>query len=271
MEVLCAATSAFGADGPILAPDLFWDAPARFAERRGIAVERVPMRDDLHIDLAAMRRAHRADHGLVHIVNPNNPTGLELPPEELRMFVDEKSERTVVLVDEAYLELAERPEEASMVDLVRAGKNVVITRTFSKIYGLAGLRVGYAIAQPDAIRRMRGQMTSFGGNMAGLAAALASYGDDGFLDMSRRMVIEGRRMVMNGVTAAGLTALPSSTNFVLVKVPDADAVRDGMRARGVLIRGAFGDWTEWSRVSLGTPEDLSRYVTALPEVIAGIG
>jgi len=108
---------------------------------------------------------------------------------------------------------------------------------------------------------------SFGGNISGVAAAIASYDDTEFLDQSRAMVLEGREMIMAAVKEAGLTALPSQTNFVYVEVPDADAVQTAMRERGILIRGAYGPWKQYSRVSTGKLEDVARYAGALPQVI----
>jgi len=147
---------------------------------------------------------------------------------------------------------------------------VIVCRTFSKIYGMAGMRVGYAITSEANAERIRQGLMSFGGNVSGLAAAIASYNDTAFLDSSRAAVAEGRQMIMAAVKAAGLTALPSQTNFVYVKVPDADKVRKAMAERNVLIRGAYGDWTQYSRVSCGRIEDVKRYCDALPGVVDGL-
>lgn len=153
-----------------------------------------------------------------------------------------------------------------MIDLVRSGADVIVCRTFSKIYGMAGLRVGYAITSDANARRIQSHMMSFGGNLAGLAAAIASYDDTPFLDRSRAAVLEGRAMIVDAVAKAGLTALPSQTNFVFVKVPDANSLRDAMNERGIAIRGAYGPWEGYSRVSTGRLEDVSRYAAALPEL-----
>jgi len=136
---------------------------------------------------------------------------------------------------------------------------------------MAGLRVGYAISSEENIARIRGYLTSFGGNTAGLAGAIASYDDEDFLSFSRSATLEGRAKIMEAVKQCGLSALPSQTNFVFVKVPDADAVKEAMERRGILIRGAFGKWKKYSRVSIGSPEDVDRYVKALPEVIVELG
>ena len=110
-------------------------------------------------------------------------------------------------------------------------------------------------------------LMSFGGNSAGLAAAIASYDDTEFTRFSKARVVEARGMILDAVKAAGLTALPTETNFVFVKVPDADAVQKAMAAQGVLIRGSYGKWTQWSRVSTGKIEDVKRYAGALPRAV----
>lgn len=268
-EILCAAALAWGSAGPILCPDLFWDAPIQYAERKGVECIAVPMKQDLSIDTEGMAgQLSQKSFSLVHLVNPNNPTGLLLEYSKLQALAAQAGKTgATLLVDEAYNELCDSPEEDSAINLVRSGADVIVTRTFSKIYGMAGLRVGYAISSEENIARIRGYLTSFGGNTAGLAGALASYEDEEFLSFSREATLEGRAKIMNAAQKCGLSALPSQTNFVFVKVPDADAVKEAMERRGILIRGAFGQWKEYSRVSIGSPQDVARYIAALPEVI----
>ncbi len=266
-EVLNCATMALTAGGHILAADLFFDAPVVYAERKGVKVVRVPLAADMGVDLQAMAAAVTPETRLVHICNPNNPTGILIPPADLRAFANRVSQGAVVLVDEAYNELTDNPEASSLVDRVRAGDNVIVARTFSKIYGMAGLRVGYALARPDIIARLKPWSMSVGGNTAGLAAAIASYQDDAFLQMSKARILEARGLITDAVAKAGLSALPSATNFVFVKVADAEAVRKGLEARQIIIRGPYGKWTGWSRVSTGRIGDVKRYAQALPEVV----
>ncbi|QIQ85528.1 histidinol-phosphate transaminase [Erythrobacter sp.] len=269
-EILCAIALAWGEKGKVLCPDLFWDTTVQYGERQGVEALRVPLAADMGVDLAAMTA--RLDDGvsLVQICNPNNPTGMLIPSADLRAFADAVTPKATLLVDEAYNELTDAPGDNTLVDLVRAGRDVIVCRTFSKIYGMAGMRVGYAITTEQNAQRIAGYLMSFGGNTAGIAAAIASYNDTGFLERSRAMVLEGREMIMDAVARAGLTALPSQTNFVYVKVPDADAVQAAMLERGVFIRGAYGPWKEWSRVSTGRLEDVERYAKALPEIIESL-
>lgn len=265
-EILCAISLAWGREGAILCPDLFWDTTVLYGEQQGITSIRVPLAQDMSVDLATM--AAKADDGvaLVQICNPNNPTGMLIPSAALRSFAAKVTPQATLLVDEAYNELTDRPDDNSMIDLVRSGADVIVCRTFSKIYGMAGLRVGYAITSEANAQRIQSHLMSFGGNLAGLAAAIASYDDTPFLDRSRAAVLEGRAMIIDAVAKAGLTALPSQTNFVFVEVPDADSLRDAMAERNIAIRGAYGQWSGYSRVSTGRLEDVARYAAALPEL-----
>lgn len=265
-EVLCAAALAWGRKGAILAPALFWDTTVNYAERQGIKSIRVPLMADMGVDLAGMEAALDDSVSMVHICNPNNPTGMLIPSADLKAFIGRVSPKATVLVDEAYNELTDRPDDNSTIDLLKAGADVVVCRTFSKIYGMAGLRVGYAIASEANAAKIRSHQMSFGGNLGGLAAAIASYNDMPFLEQSRAAVLEAREMIVAAVAKAGLEALPSQTNFVFVKVPDANALRDAMAGKGIAIRGAYGSLNGYSRVSTGKIEDVARYAAALPEL-----
>lgn len=263
-EVLCAAALAWGRKGAILCPDLFWDTTVVYGERQGVESIRVPLTSDMNVDLDGIAAALNESVSMVQICNPNNPTGILIPSADLKAFAAKVAGKATLLVDEAYNELTDRPEDNSMIDLVRAGGDVIVCRTFSKIYGMAGLRVGYAITSEENAQRIRSHQMSFGGNLGGLAAAIASFNDTPFLEQSRAMVLEGREMIFDAVAKAGLKALPSQTNFVFVAVPDANALRDAMSARGISIRGAYSDLNGFSRVSTGKLEDVARYTAALP-------
>jgi histidinol-phosphate aminotransferase len=172
-----------------------------------------------------------------------------------------------LLVDEAYNELTDRPEANSIIDLVKAGRNVIVTRTFSKIYGLAGLRIGYALSTPANAERINGSIMTIDLSTASLAAAIASLNDQAFMAFSKNRILEARGMILDATHRLGLESLPSQANFVFVRVADADAVKARMAERGIVIRGAYGKWKNWSRVSTGKIEDVRRYVAALPEAV----
>lgn len=269
-EILCAIALAWGKDGAILCPDLFWDTTVLYGENQGVKSVRVPLNSAMEVDLPAMAATLDDSVSLIQICNPNNPTGVLIPSADLRKFASEVKGKATLLVDEAYNELTDAPEDNTMIDLVRAGEDIIVCRTFSKIYGMAGMRVGYAITSEENAKRMSDFLMSFGGNISGIAAAIGSYDDMAFLNRSLAMVREGREMIMDAVGKAGLTALPSQTNFVYVEVPDADAVQAAMKERNISIRGAYGKWTQYSRVSTGKLDDVERYAAALPAVIDGL-
>ncbi len=266
--VIALGAASTGAGGHVLAADLTFDAPVKWAEEKGIAVKRVAMTPGLEVDLAAMAKAVGPDTKLIHLCNPNNPTGRLLSPAAVRAFAAQVMPKATLLLDEAYNELTDDPTANTLVDRVRAGDNLIVARTFSKVYGLAGMRVGYAMGRPDLIARMEPWGMSFGGNTAGIAAAIASYTDEDFIRSSRERIFEARGMIEAAAKKAGLETLPSAGNFVFVKVADAETVRKGMEAKNILIRGAYGpQWTNWSRVSCGKIDDVKRYAAVLPEVV----
>ncbi|MFT4810795.1 MAG: histidinol-phosphate aminotransferase [Paraglaciecola sp.] len=266
--VLSYAAIAASEKGKILGPDLFWDTTAKAPQKTGAPkIKRIAKTQDLSIDLDVLYAAIDDDVAMVHVTNPNNPTGSLLDAGKLREFCIKASKKTLVLVDEAYNEVTDMPEKNSMVSLVREGHNVIVARTFSKIYGLAGMRVGYMLASEENTSNInRFSLGGYAMNQAGLAAAIASYNDEAFLKMSKSKIVEGREMVLDVVKENGLIALPSSTNFVFVDLGrgNAEIFRQKMAEQNVLIRGIYQDYNNWSRVSMGMIPDVQKYVNALP-------
>lgn len=266
-ETLSATAVAWGRRGALVVPALFWDLAARYAEEQGALLRRVPLTPALDIDLAATEAAVDDGVALVHVCNPNNPTGRLLDPSALAGFCRRVAPRATVLVDEAYNELTERPDASTVLPLVREGLNLIVARTFSKIYGMAGMRVGYMISSPDNIARIKRHQMSWMSAPA-VAAAVAAFEDHEFLAFSKARVLEARERVSAAVRALGLEHLPSEGNFLYVNVRgSAENFRQKMEARGVIVRGPYGAFSEWSRVSMGRIEDVERYVASLPEVL----
>ncbi len=258
-------------EGKILGPDLFWDTTTRLALRQGGELIRTPKTDDLGIDLDALYASITPKVSMVQICNPNNPTGMLLDPAKLRAFCLKASKKCTVLVDEAYNEISDDPETNSMVDLVRAGHDVVVARTFSKVYGLAGMRVGYLLATPETTEKVRNySLGNYMLNQAGVAAAVASFDDSAFVDFSRARIVEAREMISAAAAANELTVAPSQTSFVFVNLGDvnAEAFRQAMAKRQVLIRGIYQDYHHWSRVSAGKLEHVAQYVKTMPAALA---
>ncbi|MFC3121835.1 pyridoxal phosphate-dependent aminotransferase [Agaribacter flavus] len=270
--ILSFAAMAATTKGTILGPDLFWDTTSKLPIKSGgPEIKRVPNTADLGIDLDALYDAIDDKVGMVQICNPNNPTGRIVDPVKLKEFCIKASKKTLVLVDEAYNELVDDPVKNSMVPLIKEGHNVIVARTFSKIYGLAGLRVGYMLGSAENIEWInRYGLGGYTINQAGLAAAIASFNDKAFMNFSRDKIAEAKGIIYDAVKANGLTALPSSTNFVFVnlgKTGDANAFRKAMEKENILIRGQYRTYKPWSRVSAGKIEDVKRYAAAMPKAL----
>lgn len=269
-EGLQAAFVAWGKKGKIVLPGLTYTDHVHYARRMGVDTVRVPLKDDLAIDLDGIAAAVSDDVSLVYICNPNNPTGHTLDGDALREFCRSVGRRAVVMIDEAYNELTERPDYTSMVDLVRAGENVIVMRTFSKLFGMAGLRVGYGIGRPEITRTIADHVMAWP-NGVGLAAAKACYTDDEFINFSRSKIFEGREMVVDTFRRNGIEPLASQANFVF-----ADIGRNGrdfqrrMAERKILIRGRFGQYPNYIRVSMGKIEDIEVFQRVFTEVFRGV-
>jgi histidinol-phosphate aminotransferase len=267
-EVLSAAALEWSKHGPIVCPELFFEDPLQVALRHGAQLIRVPLKPDMGIDLEAMAAAAAASKAsMVYLCNPNNPTAMLVDAPALRQLSSRLPAGTTLLVDEAYNELTENPRENSVVDLVTAGRNVIVSRTFSKIYGLAGMRIGYILSTLENADRINGNIMTIDLGTSALAAAIASLDDPAFTTFSKNRILEGREIILDATRRLGLQTLPTQANFVFVKVPDADAFKARMADRNIIIRGAYGKWKNWSRVSTGKIEDVHRYAEALPAAL----
>lgn len=263
--------AAVSQSGHIIGPDLFWDTTSKMGTRNSpFGLKYLPKTEDLSIDLKKMYQSINSETALVQVTNPNNPTGMLLDADELSDFSKKASKKTMVLIDEAYNELTDDPVKNSMLPLIKQGENVVIARTFSKIYGLAGMRVGYMIAKPETIEMASAfGLGDYSLNLAGVAGAIACYNDSDFLDYSKSKIVEAKQMIMEALDQEGLNSLPSQTNFMFINLKDlnAEKFRAAMADQGVLIRGIYRDYNNWSRVSMGTLEDVQKFVDTLPRAI----
>ncbi|MEK9656380.1 MAG: histidinol-phosphate transaminase [Halieaceae bacterium] len=268
-EGLQAAMMAFGKQGKILSPSLTYSDHLLYAENLGVEVKRIPLRADMAIDLEAIARAVDDSVSLVYLCNPNNPTGMAIDGDELRAFCREVSAKVPIMIDEAYNELTDKPDYTSMMDLVREGANILVTRTFSKIFGMAGLRVGYGMGHPDIVKVVRDHVMAWP-NGVGLYAAYHSYLDEDFIAFSRAKILQGREMVNATFRRHGIEPLPSQTNFVYADIGrNADAFAEQMAEKNVMIRGAYEGYDTYSRVSMGRIDDLKIFDRVFGEVYAG--
>jgi histidinol-phosphate aminotransferase len=226
---------------------------------------------DYRMDLEAMARAITPQTKVVFIANPNNPTATIVTADEIEHFMARVPERTIVVFDEAYIEFALGPDFPDTLNHVRQGRKVVVLRTFSKAASLAGIRVGYAVAEPDAVALMNRIRQPFNVNALGQAAALAALEDDTHVVECVRMNEAGKAYLTDEFRTLGIKAVPSRANFILVDVGrNASDIYQKLLHEGVIVRPmtSFGMETAL-RITIGTPEENRRLVKGLRAVLGG--
>ncbi|MHB9008860.1 MAG: histidinol-phosphate transaminase [Limisphaerales bacterium] len=227
----------------------------------------VPARAYGH-DLPAMARAITPRTRVVFVANPNNPTGTLAAREEVLRFLDEVPSQVLLVMDEAYIEFME--DALDLLSMVRAGTrpNLLLTRTFSKIYGLAGLRLGYGIGHPEVVGAFEKLRQPFNLNSMAQVGALAALEDAAHVRNARANNIAGLKFFEDTCRELGLAIVPSSGNFLLVKVGEGQRVFGALQQRGVIVRPMAGyQLPEWIRISVGTPAENERCVAALKAVL----
>jgi len=221
---------------------------------------------DYRQDLDAMLASITSRTRLIFIPNPNNPTGTLIAQGKIDSFISRVPEKVIVVFDEAYLEFLDDPPDT--LRFIREGRNVIVLRTFSKIYGLAGLRIGYAIARKDVIDVLHRTRQPFNVNSIAQAGALAALEDEAHLRETKRVIDEGRAYLQEQFAEMKLPFVPVVANFVMVNVGDGCAVFEKLLRRKIIVRPLKGyGLREWVRISVGTMEQNKRLITALKEVI----
>ncbi len=254
--------------GEILSADPTYFDFVYYAVKSDCPLNKVPLNDHFEHDVDAMSNRLVSQTALIYICNPNNPTGSVTPEDKLFSFCDLASQRALTVVDEAYHEYVEDPAYTSMIELVREGKNVVVTRTFSKIFGLAGLRIGYGIAQPEIIKELKKLERNFAPvSWLSLKASAASYRDTSFIQRVREKNEEVKLYLYEELKRLGYFYVPSHTNFVLFKVrQDALRMVKELKERNILVRAFEIKRDHWIRVSLGSFEEMQAFISALEEI-----
>ncbi len=218
-------------------------------------------------DLDAMAAAVTPRTKEIFIANPNNPTGTLVTQEQIDRFMNNVPDNVVVVFDEAYYEFLDNPPDT--LKYVREGRNVIVLRTFSKIQGLAGLRIGYGLGPAELINVLQRTRQPFNINAIAQAGALAGLLDDEHQAKTKRITDEGRTYLQSQFGEMGLEYIPSYANFVLVKVGDGNEVFRKMMDKGVIVRAmAAYKLPQWVRISIGTMEQNQRCITVLKEVLA---
>jgi len=217
-------------------------------------------------DLEAMLEAITSKTRLIFIPNPNNPTGALISQRAIDTFISRVPEKVIVVFDEAYFEFLSDPPDT--LRFVRERRNVIVLRTFSKIHGLAGLRIGYALAQLDVIDVLHRTRQPFNVNSIAQAGALAALEDDAHLRETKRVIEQGRAYLEQQLTEMQIPFVPAVANFVMVNVGDGCAVFDQLLRRKIIVRPLKGyRLPEWIRISVGTMEENKKLIAALGEVI----
>lgn len=226
-----------------------------------------PAREFGH-DLQAMRAAVTEKTRLLFIANPNNPTGTLLEKAELRAFLKNLPRHVLVVLDEAYDEYLADDRKSESISWLKEFDNLIVTRTFSKAYGLAGLRVGFALSHPAVADMMNRVRQPFNVNSMAQAAAAAALNDDDFVRRTRDLNDAGMRQMTEGLNQLGLRYIPSFGNFISFHVADAATVNRKLLERGVIVRPIFAyEMPDWLRVSIGLPEENARFLQAMREIL----
>ncbi|HEV8239416.1 MAG TPA: histidinol-phosphate transaminase [Thermoanaerobaculia bacterium] len=267
-EVLRLAVAAAGsATRRVVTADPTFEAVSVNAKNTGIEVVKVPITADFRHDLPKMLdAAHGA--GLVYVCNPNNPTASVTPAAELRAFLAAVPKDTVVLVDEAYHHFASGAGYETVTPLVAELPNLLVARTFSKIYGMAGLRCGYGVAQPALLARLRAQQAWDSANLMALVAASASLADPAYVEASRQRNLAVREECCDSLRARGLHVIPSQANFFMVELGrEVKPVIAALRDRGVEVGRLFPALPTHLRVTVGTREEMQAFLAAFDKVM----
>jgi histidinol-phosphate aminotransferase len=269
-ELLCLAGMSVGLEGgavlsafPVFR--LLMDYSAKFNARW----DKVNLDENLVHDLEGLASAMKTDTKILFLINPNNPTGTVVDAVKYKSFCEEMSKKTLVYADEAYLEFLEPAEQHSMVELVKQGnQNIIVSRTFSKVYGLAGMRIGYTLAHPDVIKKMSSKQIWGSLNQSGLAAALASLGDEEFMAYTRKKNAEAREHLFKYLDSKKWQYGKSRANVVFFPAPkDGKTILDETKAKGFEIRVWDYLDKEWCRVSIGTLDEMKAFTKMFDTIV----
>lgn len=238
-----------------------------YAETWGANVNWVPLDKDFNYDLAEIEKRVSSKTKLVFLCNPNNPTGKLLPAKEVLDFCESVSNKTMVFSDEAYCDYIEDPNYPSMTKLVKEGKNIIVSKTMSKVYGIAGIRLGYLVARPDIAAKLSERVVASTSVMA-IEAGKAALMDEEFYQFSLKKNKEARQMIEKTLDSLNLTYLPSQANFIFFHANmDVSELGAKMREKGIIVGRPFPPLNDWCRISTGTLEEVQLFNNALIEVL----
>ena len=268
-EILKLCAAAFtGKEKKIVIANPTFEAIARHASVANAEVVKIDLTSDYRHDLQRMIGAANGA-GLVYVCNPNNPTASITPKNEIADFLASLSPKTIVLVDEAYHHYVDNNNYESVIPVVKQYPNLIVARTFSKIYGMAGLRCGYCITQQQNISALRANQIFDNVNIMALVAALASLKDPEHAALGRKLNNEVKKSVCAELDALGYRYIPSHANFMMINLRrEARPVIGALRNRGVEVGRLFPALPTFLRVTIGTSEQMKQFLTAFREVMA---
>jgi histidinol-phosphate aminotransferase len=255
------------ARGALVVADPTFEAIMYHAKLNGAEIVKVPLTSSYGHDLPRMMAA--AKEGLVYICNPNNPTASISPKNEVREFIEKTPEKTMILVDEAYYHYADSPEYESVIPLVKDHPNLIVARTFSKIYGMAGLRCGYGVAQPSTIERLRARQTWDSTNIMALVAAMASLEDPSQVMEGRRRNAATRAFTTGELKKMGYDCIPSQANFIMIdaKRPVVPLIAS-LRNQKVDVGRLFPAMPSHLRLTIGKKAEMEIFLSTFRQVTA---
>ena len=268
-DILRMAGTAWLAPGrTLVAAEPTFEAVLSYAGVTHSETIRVPLTSEHRHDLDRMAAACNERTGLVYVCNPNNPTGTIVNGDAIEAFLGKVPSSATVLIDEAYHHFVENPGYRTAMAMIEKHPNVVVARTFSKIYGMAGLRVGYGVASPATAATLRGHASWDNVNLAGLSIAIASLKDPDLVPKNRRLLNDTRRWLCAALDRDGRRYIPSETNFLMIHVgSDVAPVIRAFKDQRIQIGRRFPSLSDWLRVSIGTREETAAFVTALQRIV----
>jgi histidinol-phosphate aminotransferase len=263
LEKTAIALCRFG--GNVISADPSYLSLVNTAQAVGASWKSIPLTQDHGHDLEAISQAIDEETKLVYVCNPNNPMGSITDFEKVKSFCKKTSSKSPIFIDEAYLDFLENSQEKSAVNLVAEGYDVIVARTFSKIHGMAGLRVGYIVATPERIKSVTDMVRStMGLCITSLKGAIASFQDEAFLTECRKLNAESRDFTSQSIKSLGYAEIPSHTSFMIFPIrSEAKTFAQSMINQGVGIRMYAIDEKPWCRVSMGTMEEMNYFIEAL--------
>lgn len=269
-EILTLAGMAFGLNnGSIVSAHPSFDTLMRTAARFDCEWIQVPLDSSYTLQLPEMHKAIKTDTRMVYVCNPNNPTGTILPSERLKVFCRNVSAKVPLFIDEAYNDFLDQPDEETVIPLLKEGHDLVVARTFSKIHGFAGLRVGWAYAQPERVKELEKYQGSLSNiTMTSVHAAMASLKDTEFQAYCKKMNAEAREYTYTAIKSAGYeTTIPSHTSFTMFPIRiKGDIFLKKMEEQGVGVRAWYFNNQDFCRVSIGTLDEMKAFGAALKKI-----